>query len=97
LHVPDCPGAAALRERLAPLLAARNDVQVRWQVVTTAEEAGRTGMTGSPTILADGTDLFPAPALTPSLSCRLYPDEDARPRPAPTSAQLRRALAPGRR
>ena len=68
LHVPDCPGAEALNGVLAPLLAARPHIQVTRQVVTTEDEAGRLGMTGSPTILADGRDLFPAcPAAVPVL------------------------------
>ena len=61
LHVPECPGAEALESRLAPLLAARPDIQVEWQVVTTGDEARRLGMTGSPTILAEGADLFARP------------------------------------
>ena len=61
LHVPDCPGAQVLNGVLGPLLAARPDIQVTRQVVTTEEEAGQLGMTGSPTLLADGRDLFPSP------------------------------------
>ena len=94
LHVPDCPGAEALDSLLGPLLAARPGIQVTWQVVTTADEAGRLGMTGSPTILADGRDLFPSPGQQPSLSCRLYPGEHGQFGPAPTAAQLREALTP---
>ena len=97
LHVPDCPGAEALNGILAPLLAAQPDIRVTRQVVTTEDEAGRLGMTGSPTILADGRDLFPSPG-QPSLSCRLYPGEHGHLGPAPTAAQLREALkaaAPG--
>ena len=63
LHVPDCPGAKALDGLLGPLLAARPDIHVVRQVVTTQDEAGRLGMTGSPTILADDRDLFPSPGL----------------------------------
>ena len=92
LHVPDCPGAEALNGVLGPLLAVRPDIQVTRRVVTTEDEAGRLGMTGSPTILADGRDLFPAPGQQPSLSCRLYPGEDGRLGPAPTAVQLREAL-----
>jgi hypothetical protein len=62
-------------------------------VVTSQIDAERVGMTGSPTLLADGTDPFARPGDIPSVSCRLYPDEDGRPRPAPSSAQLRAALA----
>lgn len=92
LHVPDCPGSEALKGVLAPLLAARPDIQVTRQVVTTEDEAGQLGMTGSPTILADGRDLFPSPGQQPSLSCRLYPGEHGQLAPAPTAAQLREAL-----
>jgi hypothetical protein len=95
LHVPDCPGAEALDNRLAPLLAIRPDIQVTRQVVTTEDDARRLGMTGSPTILANGTDLFARPGQQPSLSCRLYPDEHGHLGPAPTTAQLREALRPG--
>jgi hypothetical protein len=98
LHVPDCPGAEALTGVLGRLLAARPDIQVTRQVVTTEDQAGRLGMTGSPTILADGRDLFPSPGQQPSLSCRLYPGEHGQLGPAPTAAQLREALtaaAPG--
>jgi hypothetical protein len=92
LHVPGSPGAEALESRLAPLLAARPDIQVEWQVVTTEDEARRVGMTGSPTILAEGADLFARPDQQPSLSCRVYPDEHGHLGPAPTPVQLREAL-----
>ena len=94
LHVPDCPGAEALDSLLGPLLAAWPNIQVMRQVVTTEDEAGRLGMTGSPTILADGRDLFPSPGQQPSLSCRLYPGEHGQLGPAPTTVQLREALTP---
>jgi hypothetical protein len=51
-------------------------------------------MTGSPTILADGRDLFPSPGQQPSLSCRLYLGEHGHLGPAPTASQLREALTP---
>jgi hypothetical protein len=92
LHVPDCPGAEILGSRLAPLLARRTDIQVTRQVVTTEDDARRLGMTGSPTILADGADLFMSPGQKPSLSCRLYPDEHGHLGPAPTATRLREAL-----
>jgi protein-disulfide isomerase len=92
LHVPDCPGAEALDSRLGPLLAIRPDIQATRQVVTTQDNARRLGMTGSPTILVNGADLFARPGQQPSLSCRLYPDEHGHPGPAPTVAQLREAI-----
>ena len=92
LHVPGCPGADLLEARLAGLLAARPGYRVSRRVVTSQIDAERAGMTGSPTLLADGTDPFARPGDFPSVSCRLYPDEHGRPRPAPSSAQLRAAL-----
>ena len=102
LQVPDCPNAAVLETRLAPLLAARSDIVLTRHLVTSQADAERLGMTGSPTLLADGVDPFaaapgqpsPLPSLPslPSLSCRLYRDEHGRPAPAPSPSQLRAAL-----
>ena len=92
LHVPDCPGTKVLVDGLGSLLADRPDIQVTYQVVANDDDARRLGMTGSPTILADGTDPFAHPGLEPSMSCRLYLDEHGRPGPAPTTGQLRRVL-----
>jgi hypothetical protein len=92
LHVPDCPGAGALDDRLAPLVAGFPGIRVTRQVVVTEEDAARLGMTGSPTILADGADPFARPGLEPSLSCRLYRDENGRLGSAPSVAQLREVL-----
>ncbi len=49
-------------------------------------------MTGSPTILADGTDPFTRPGRQPSLTCRPYPGENGRLEPAPPPGQLAEAL-----
>ncbi len=92
LHVPGCPGAELLEARLAPLLAAHPDIEVARQVLATEADAERLGMTGSPTLLADGTDPFARPGQAPSVSCRLYLDEHGRPGPAPSSDQLHAAL-----
>ena len=67
------------------------------QVVTTEEGAVRLGMTGSPTLLADGADPFARSGLEPSLSCRLYHDENGRMGSAPSAAQLRQLLGLGTR
>ena len=90
LQVPGCPGADLLAARLDGLLAGRTGVTRR--VVASEAEAERVGMTGSPTLLADGADPFARPGQLPSVSCRLYPDEHGRPGPAPSTSQLRAAL-----
>jgi len=92
LHVPDCPGAELLETRLAPLLAAHPDIEVTRQVLASQAGAERLGMTGSPTLLADGMDPFARPGQRPSVACRLYPDEHGRQGPAPSPDQLRQAL-----
>jgi hypothetical protein len=90
LQVPGCPGADLLATRLDWMLAGR--LRVTRRVVTSQADAERLGMTGSPTLLADGADPFARPGQLPSVSCRLYPDEHGRPGPAPSAGQLRAAL-----
>ncbi|HEX6524954.1 MAG TPA: thioredoxin family protein [Streptosporangiaceae bacterium] len=92
LHVPDCPGAPILEHRLAEVLADNPVAQVVQHEITTQEEAERTGMTGSPTLLVDGTDPFARPGQQPGISCRLYRDADGRPGPAPSVTQLHGVL-----
>lgn len=90
LQVPGCPGADLLAARLDGLLAGRRGVIRR--VVASQAEAERLGMTGSPTLLADGADPFARPGLLPAISCRLYRDEHGRQAPSPSAAQLRAVL-----
>jgi hypothetical protein len=93
LQVPGCPGADLLAERLETLLAGRPGYQLTRRVVTSQEDAERLGMTGSPTLLAGGTDPFTRPGgQPPSLSCRLYPGGHDGPGQAPSPDQLRAAL-----
>jgi hypothetical protein len=93
LHVPDCPGAAVLRHRLALVLGDALSAQAAWQVITDEDQARRRGMTGSPTLLLNGTDPFGHPGQRPSLSCRLYRDDDGTLGQAPSTAQLRAAVS----
>jgi len=92
LHVPGCAGADLLETRLAPLLAAHPGVELTRHVLADQASAERLGMTGSPTLLADGVDPFARSGQEPSVSCRLYPDDDGRPGQAPSPDQLRVAL-----
>jgi hypothetical protein len=93
LQVPGCPNAAVLEARLAQLLADRPDIRVGSQLVVCQADAERLGMSGSPTLLADGVDPFAHPGQPPSISCRLYLDEHGHPAPAPSPTQLRDALS----
>jgi len=90
LQVPGCPGADLLAARLNGLLAGR--ARMTRRVIASQAEAERLGMTGSPTLLADGADPFARPGLLPAVSCRLYRDEHGRQVPSPSAAQLRAAL-----
>ncbi|MEU0042851.1 thioredoxin family protein [Streptomyces werraensis] len=92
LTVPDCPNAPLVRERIAEAFEGRT-VPVEWTEVQDAEEATRRGMTGSPTLLLDGSDPFSHDSLRPSLSCRLYRHADGTTDGAPAIADLRRVLA----
>ncbi len=92
LSVPGCPNVALLEKRLAPLLEGRPDVTVSRRVIETEQEAARSGMHGSPTILVDGVDPFAGPGHPASLSCRLYPGSDGRADGAPSVSQLRHAI-----
>jgi hypothetical protein len=90
--VPDCPNVRLLEERLAQVLAGRNDVLVSRQMIDDEREAARQGMHGSPTILVDGRDPFPGPGQSGTLSCRLYRDSDGRVDGAPSANQLRQVI-----
>ena len=92
LHVPDCPNAPVLQERLDDLLSGRPDIEVVREVVDSEDNAAAAGMAGSPTLLVDDTDPFAEPAQAPGLSCRLFRDETGRLDRAPSTAQLRHAL-----
>ena len=92
LQVPGCPGADLLEARLAGLLSGRPGSRITRRIITSQADAERLGMTGSPTLMADGNDPFARPGQPPSVSCRLYLDEHGRPSPAPSSGQLRAAL-----
>jgi hypothetical protein len=66
---------------------------VERRVAGTAAQAEEYGMRGSPTVLIDGRDPFAGPGDGASLSCRLYRDEQGRVQGAPSTGQLRAALA----
>ncbi|MHB1709919.1 MAG: thioredoxin family protein [Acidimicrobiales bacterium] len=73
LYIEDCPNLEPLMAELNDLLAERTDVTVATTIVRTDDEALRLGFHGSPTVLVDGHDPFPAPSEPVGLSCRQYP------------------------
>ena len=97
LATPGCPNAPVLEQRLAEVLADRPAVTMTRRVITSAVQAARWGMHGSPTLLINGLDPFAVPGTSPGVACRLYPAGDGRLAGAPTVAELRRVLEqPGR-
>ncbi|HVA05985.1 MAG TPA: thioredoxin family protein [Acidimicrobiales bacterium] len=73
LHTEDCPNLEPLMAELHDLLDDRSDAVVTTTLVRTNDEAKRLGFHGSPTILIDGHDPFPASPEPVGLSCRQYP------------------------
>ncbi|QDY88872.1 thioredoxin family protein [Arthrobacter sp. UKPF54-2] len=75
LHIADCPNTARALERVEAALAAlgRDDVAVHLQLVESAADTAGRGFAGSPTITADGADIFPGGAPSSDLACRIYP------------------------
>ena len=74
LTVPDCPNAAptvAQVRRALDLLDLR-EIAIKTRVITNQKQAEKSGFTGSPTILINGTDPFADPEQALGLSCRLY-------------------------
>jgi Alkylmercury lyase len=90
LRVPGCPHAATLTACVADLVAGR--AQVEEQIVHDRHEAAALRMSGSPTLLIDGVDPFAVAGQEPSLSCRLYADENGSLAGTPSPTQLRAAL-----
>jgi hypothetical protein len=92
LAVPTCPNAPVLEDRLAVVLDDRVGVSVSRQVISDESEAARWGMHGSPTLLIDAVDPFAQPGQLPSMSCRLYCDDNGQTSGAPSASQLRQVI-----
>ena len=71
-----CPNWEVADARLREaLLATGADADVVYESVDTQEEAERLRFAGSPTILLDGADPFPAETQSFGLTCRIYRTE----------------------
>ena len=91
LYFEDCPNWKLADEALQVVARDLPDATIKRQLVDTAEEAARLGFRGSPSILADGVDLFADADAPIGLSCRRY-RTPAGPAGSPTVDQLRAAL-----
>jgi hypothetical protein len=93
LQIPDCPNVAVLQRRLEQALAGETtEVELVHRVIADQQDATATGMVGSPTLLVDGRDPFAVTGQPPSLSCRLFRDDQGAVEGAPSVAALRDAL-----
>jgi hypothetical protein len=75
VYFDGCPNWPTARERLRGVLNQLGwaDLPITGVRVETEDEAVASGFAGSPTILIDGTDLFPrSGAWSGGLACRLY-------------------------
>jgi hypothetical protein len=91
LYFDGCPSWQAADERLRAL-ADELGFEVAYREVDTPEVAEEVGFRGSPTVLVDGRDPFADGDEPVGLSCRIYQTPNG-PAGAPTTAQLRDALA----
>lgn len=93
LHIDYCPSweEAGARLRTALDAVGKADVDIRYLLLTTPEEAAKHTFAGSPTILIDGRDPFPSEGVIDTLACRVYAT-DAGLAGSPTVEQLVEAL-----
>ena len=93
LYFDGCPTYVAAEETVRAVLAEEGvEAEVELVAVNTDEEARRLRFPGSPTIRADGRDLFPVPEREDwRLGCRLYATAEGY-RGSPTAAMLGEAL-----
>ncbi|MEL6893685.1 MAG: thioredoxin family protein [Actinomycetota bacterium] len=89
-YFDDCPSWRLAAQRLEALRD-EFDLDIQLEIVDTPEAAKRVGFHGSPSLLADGHDLFSAGDAEVGLTCRLYATADG-PAGCPTVDQIRAQL-----
>jgi hypothetical protein len=99
LYFASCPNAPAALALLHDVLRAEAIAsEVVMIAVETEEAAQRNRFFGSPTIRINGVDISPPPtSATPSLTCRLYVQEDGHYAPHPPADVIVEALRRSRR
>ncbi|MFY9633434.1 MAG: thioredoxin family protein [Cellulosimicrobium cellulans] len=93
LHIDDCPNTAKAVDQVEAALTAlgyENGVVHLRRIGSPADTVG-TGFAGSPTITANGIDIFPEGAPSSDLACRIYPTPGGY-AGAPTVDQVMEAL-----
>lgn len=96
MYFDECPNWKIAAERLAVIAVEREGTTVTRKLVTTAEEAEKAGFYGSPSILADGADVFADATASVGLACRRYVTPDGL-TGSPTLNQLRASLSPAQK
>lgn len=91
LYFDDCPNWQETARHLERLAGELGDVVITHRLVDTPEEAERTRFRGSPSLIADGVDLFADSDAPVGLACRVYQTPEG-PAGSPTLDQLRAAL-----
>lgn len=93
LAIEGCPSLTAATENTRAALGelGHDELAIEQITIRDAADARAFAFAGSPTILADGADLFPSDGRTEDLACRVYPTESGI-APAPSRAQLVTAL-----
>ncbi len=93
LYFDGCPTYLEAEEALREVLAQEGvEAEVEMVAVNTDEEAQELRFPGSPTIRADGEDLFPVPERAGyALGCRMFATPEGL-RGSPTAEMLRDAL-----
>lgn len=93
LHIEDCPNTTKALEQVEAALAAlgHEGVPVHTRHIRSPADTVGTGFAGSPTITADGVDIFPDGAPSSDLACRIYPTPDGH-AGVPTVDQVMKAL-----
>jgi hypothetical protein len=86
-----CPNWKIAAERLAVIAVEHPGTVVTRRLVENREDAEAIGFRGSPSMLVDGTDLFPDPSAPVGLACRTYMTPTGL-AGAPTLQQLRDAI-----
>ena len=94
VHIVDCAGGREVARLLRAALDAtgHQTATITHTLIDSPAVAAEVWFAGSPTILIDGTDLFPSAGRIEHLACRVYPTPGGF-SGSPTEQQLREAIA----